>query len=91
MGDNRSGRAVGYLVSGIVGLGIGGILGFTAFAKGLCNTWGEQCSPEQYAEMERLWGLALAAPVAAVGAYALVDLIVHACTRRRSRSGPGGS
>lgn len=86
---HRFGRVGGYLVAGIVGLGVGGVLAFAAIAKGLCNTWGEQCSAEQNAEMARLWGLALAAPVAVVGTYAVADVIVHAYWRRRSGSGRG--
>jgi hypothetical protein len=90
MGD-RFARVGCYVAASLVGLGIGGVLAVNAIASGLCNTWGEQCSPDENAEMARLWGLAFAAPVAVIGIYTLVDVIVHAYWRRRSRSGRDGN
>src|SRR5262245_49138820 len=84
MGDKFA-RTGGYVAVGTVGLGIGAVIAFMAITEGLCNSWGEQCSPEQNAEIGRLWGLAFAVPLALVGIYALVDFVASASRRRRSR------
>lgn len=77
------GRVVGYVVAGVVGVGLGVLFGFTAFISGMCNTWGEQCSPEENAEIERLWTQAFAAPFVVTGAWTIFDLTVLALGRRR--------
>lgn len=90
---DAGGRVVGYVVAAVVGVGIGGFFGFSAFVSGLCANWGEQCSAEETAEMERLWRMALGAPVVTIGAYAVIDVVVSGALSGRGpgRRGVGGS
>jgi hypothetical protein len=78
-------RLVGYVGAALVGLVIGAMIAWLAVASTLCATWGGTCSAEQEATTRGLWALALAAPFALVGLYALFDHGVDWLRRRRSR------
>jgi hypothetical protein len=82
----QGGRAVGYVVATVVGVAVGGFFGFTAFVEGLCNNWGEQCSTEENAQIDRHWKMAFGAPVVTIGAYAVLDLTLTSAVRNRGGS-----
>ncbi len=83
----RARRWLGYTGAVVVGLATGAVLALLAIGTGLCGTWGEQCSPEEVATMERFTVGALAAPVAVPALYAVLDL----ATRRPGRDASGAS
>lgn len=80
--SERARRRLGYIGATIVGVGVGGVLALVALGTGLCGTWGEQCSPEELAAIDRLAKMALAAPFLVVGSYAVVDLTTLHARRR---------
>jgi len=80
--SERTRRCVGYLGAAVVGLGVAGVLAFGALISGLCASWGEQCSPEEQASVERLWMMAVATPFAVTGLYAFIDLTTLRARRR---------
>lgn len=80
----RRGRVWGYVAAVVVGLAIGGFLGYLAFLETFCALWGGQCTAAQNARVVRLAWAAVAAPVLVVGVYAVVERAVNA--RRGGRS-----
>jgi hypothetical protein len=72
--SERVRRRLGYIGATIVGVGVGGALALVALGAGLCASWGERCTPEELAAIDRLGTMALAAPFLVVGSYAVVDL-----------------
>jgi hypothetical protein len=73
--DERGRRRLGYSGAAVVGLGVGALLAFSAIVTGLCATWGQQCSADDQDTMKTLFTLALIAPFAAMGSYALLDIV----------------
>jgi hypothetical protein len=73
--SERARRQVGYGTSVLVGLASGAILAFLAFGVSLCGLWGETCSPDELALVNRLLVGAMGAVVGVPTGYAVVDLV----------------
>lgn len=80
--SERVGRALGYVAATVVGVGVGAFFAATAVAQSICATWGEECTPEETAEIARSWKMALVAPAVAIGVYGLFDVVVLGLYRR---------
>ncbi len=78
--SERGRRQVGYGTSVLLGVVAGALLTFAAFATSLCGIWGETCTPDELALVERLLVGAVAAIVGVPGSYAVLDLV----TKRRA-------
>jgi hypothetical protein len=71
----RARRQVGYVTSVLLGLVGGAVLVFAAFGASLCGIWGETCSPDELALINRLLVGAMVAVVGVPTGYAVVDLV----------------
>jgi hypothetical protein len=71
----RARRQVGYVTSVLLGLVGGAVLVFAAFGVSLCGIWGETCSPDELALIDRLLVWAMVAVLGVPTGYAVVDLV----------------
>jgi hypothetical protein len=72
-------RWIGYVSAVLLGVVVGAVLLFAAFATSLCGLWGETCSAAEEAQITRLVVAGFVAVVAVPAGYAVLDL----ATRRR--------
>jgi hypothetical protein len=78
--SESSRRWIGYVSAVLLGILVGAVLLFGAFATSLCSLWGETCTDAEQAQITRLAVAGLAAVVAVPAVYAAIDLVT---VRRR--------
>ena len=73
--SERGRRQLGYGTAVLLGLVAAALLAFAAFGTSLCGIWGETCTPDERAHIDRLLVGAVAAIVCVPGSYAVLDLV----------------
>jgi hypothetical protein len=68
-------RWIGYVTAVLLGVLVGAVLLFAAFATSFCGLWGETCTEAEEAQITRFGVAGLVAVVAVPAVYAAIDLV----------------